>query len=111
MRGDEDTMLREHLLMFSQYSGILADSGCDVRFAVAYGNPAKMILENARNGGAGMIVLGSHGSSRLLRLLVGSTTESVMRHSPCPVLVLKTPELETEEDDCPDEETRATINA
>ncbi|WP_395994467.1 universal stress protein [Chlorobium phaeovibrioides] len=58
-----------------------------------------------------MIVLGSHGSSRLLRLLVGSTTESVMRHSPCPVLVLKTPELETEEDDCPDEETRATINA
>ncbi|WP_395994466.1 universal stress protein [Chlorobium phaeovibrioides] len=50
MRGDEDTMLREHLLMFSQYSGILADSGCDVRFAVAYGNPAKMILETPATG-------------------------------------------------------------
>ncbi|MDP8306156.1 MAG: universal stress protein [Candidatus Chlorobium antarcticum] len=111
VQGDPDAMLREHLLIFSRYSGILADSGCDVRFAVAYGKPSKMILENARNGGAGMIVLGSHGSSRLLRLLVGSTTESVMRNSPCPVLVLKTPELEEEEDDCPEEDGRETINA
>jgi len=82
-----------------------------VRFAVAYGKPSKMILENAPQRRSGNDVLGSHGSSRLLRLLVGSTTESVMRNSPCPVLVLKTPELEEEEDDCPEEDGRETINA
>jgi nucleotide-binding universal stress UspA family protein len=36
------------------------------------------------------IVLGSHGRTGLRRLLMGSVTEKVIGHAPCPVLVVKT---------------------
>lgn len=36
------------------------------------------------------IVLGSHGRTGLSRLLMGSVTEKVIGHAPCPVLVVKT---------------------
>jgi nucleotide-binding universal stress UspA family protein len=38
---------------------------------------------------ANMIVLGSHGRTGLRRLLMGSVTEAVIGHAPCPVLVVK----------------------
>jgi nucleotide-binding universal stress UspA family protein len=90
--GDRGTLLKEHLHHFSRYSDILSTFRCQVRFAVEYGSPASTIIEYASKTGAYMIVLGSHGSSDLGRLLVGSTAESVMRHAPCPVLVLHSPE-------------------
>ncbi|AAM71354.1 MAG TPA: universal stress protein [Chlorobaculum sp.] len=90
--GDRGTMLREHLHQFSSYSDLLSAYGCRVRFAVEYGSPGATIIEYASKTGAAMIVLGSHGASNLGRLLVGSTAESVMRHAPCPVLVLRSPE-------------------
>ncbi len=36
------------------------------------------------------VVLGSHGRTGLRRLLMGSVTERVIGHAPCPVLVVKT---------------------
>ncbi len=91
--GDRGTLLREHLHQFSRYSDLLSPYGCRVRFAVEYGSPAATIIDYASKTGADMIVLGSHGASDLRRLLVGGTAESVMRHAPCPVLVLRSPEL------------------
>jgi universal stress protein A len=90
--GDRGTLLKEHLHHFSSYSDLLSDYGCRVRFAVEYGAPAATIIDYAGKTGASMIVLGSHGASGIHRLLVGSTAESVMRHAPCPVLVLRSPE-------------------
>ena len=90
--NNRGTLLKEHLHQFSRYSDLLSEYGCRVRFAVEYGSPAEAIISYARTQGSNMIVLGSHGTSSILRLLVGSTTETVMRHAPCPVLVLKTPE-------------------
>jgi nucleotide-binding universal stress UspA family protein len=90
--SDQGTLLREHLHHFSRYSDILSTYGCRVRFAVEYGSPATVITSYVRKIGASMIVMGSHGTSDIRRLLVGSTTESVMRHASCPVLVLRSPE-------------------
>jgi len=36
-----------------------------------------------------MIVVGSHGRTGLRRLLMGSVTEKVIGHAPCPVLIVK----------------------
>jgi nucleotide-binding universal stress UspA family protein len=91
--GDRGKLLKEHLHHFSRYSDILSDYGCKVRFAVEHGTPADAIISFARANGTDMIALGSHGTSSIKRLLVGSTTETVMRHAPCPVLVLKSPEV------------------
>lgn len=55
------------------------------------GEPAEEILKVARDVNADMIVMGTHGSSGLTRLLVGSVAESVMRKAPCPVLTIRGP--------------------
>lgn len=46
------------------------------------------IVEYARKRGAGIIVVGSHGRHGLSHALMGSVAEKVVRHAPCPVLVV-----------------------
>lgn len=53
------------------------------------GQPADQILAAAREWDADVIVIGTHGRSGVSRLVLGSTAESVVRHAPCPVLVIK----------------------
>ncbi|MDQ7011437.1 MAG: universal stress protein, partial [Mariprofundaceae bacterium] len=38
---------------------------------------------------ADMIVIGSHGSTGLMHVLIGATAEHVVRYAHCPVLVTK----------------------
>ncbi len=40
------------------------------------------------SGGYDLVVMGASGLSYIQGLLVGSTTESVLRSSPCPVLIV-----------------------
>jgi nucleotide-binding universal stress UspA family protein len=53
------------------------------------GSPASVILEQAREIGAGMVVLGSRGLSDLGGLLLGSVAHKVIQLSSCPVLVVR----------------------
>jgi nucleotide-binding universal stress UspA family protein len=53
------------------------------------GDPAHEIIAAAREWDADLIVLGSHGRSGLARVMLGSTAESVVRHAPCPVVVVR----------------------
>jgi nucleotide-binding universal stress UspA family protein len=55
------------------------------------GDPTNEILRVAKETGAGLIVLGTHGRSGLRHLLMGSVADQVVRKAPCPVLTLKTP--------------------
>ncbi len=54
------------------------------------------IIEAARSRSADLIVMATHGHNRLKRFLLGSTTEKVMRHAPCPVLVVRGKEIAPE---------------
>ena len=47
------------------------------------------IAELAQEQQANLIVMGSHGQTGLMRLLMGRVTERVIGHAPCPVLVVK----------------------
>ena len=47
------------------------------------------IVGLAEELGADLIVLGSRGLSGMKRLLMGSVSESVVRHAHCPVLVVR----------------------
>ena len=49
------------------------------------------IIEQARRVGAGLIVMGSHARHGLGHALLGSVAEKVIRHAPCPVLVVPAP--------------------
>jgi nucleotide-binding universal stress UspA family protein len=63
--------------------------GVPCQAAVLYGPAYRVIADEARRTGAGLIVMGSHGRTGLKRLLMGSVTERVIGHAPCPVLVVK----------------------
>jgi nucleotide-binding universal stress UspA family protein len=52
------------------------------------GKPADEILAAARELDAELIVMGTHGRSRLAHLLLGSTAEAVVRQAACPVLTV-----------------------
>ena len=53
------------------------------------GGPAEEIVALAENVGAGLIVMGSRGLRGLRRALMGSVSDSVVRHAHCPVLIVR----------------------
>ncbi len=53
------------------------------------GEPVKTVLAVAHQYNADLIVMGSHGRRGLQRLLLGSTTEGVLREADLPVLVMR----------------------
>jgi nucleotide-binding universal stress UspA family protein len=63
-------------------------AGVGVEAQVVEGRPAPEIMRAAKEGGADLIVLGTHGRTGFDRLLLGSVTERVLRHAPCPVLTV-----------------------
>ena len=54
------------------------------------GEPDKEIVKLSEELGAGAIVIGSRGLGALNRTLMGSVSESVVRHAHCPVFVVRT---------------------
>jgi nucleotide-binding universal stress UspA family protein len=56
---------------------------------VRWGVPWKKIIESARENKIDLIVIPTHGRTAVKRFFVGSTTEQVLRHASCPLLVLR----------------------
>jgi nucleotide-binding universal stress UspA family protein len=52
------------------------------------------ITEAAKALSADLIIIGTHGYSGVTRAIMGSTAEKVVRHAPCPVLVVRRHEHE-----------------
>jgi len=61
--------------------------GVQVTPLVVTGHPADQIITHAQD--FDLIVMGTLGKSGLAHLLLGSTTEKVTRHAPCPVLIVR----------------------
>ena len=62
--------------------------GLRLKTTVAYAGAVDLIEHIASEEKVDLIVLGSHGSSGLERLVLGSVAETVLRKAACPVLVL-----------------------
>ena len=61
----------------------------EARHFVRVGHPADVIGKVAAEWPADLIVIGSHGLGGLGRALLGSVADAVVRHAPCPVLVVR----------------------
>lgn len=68
----------------------LLGAGFQVDTEIAKGDVREGILDVAQNWHADMIVLGSHGRGGVGRFLLGSVAESVARHAPCSVEIVRT---------------------
>jgi universal stress protein A len=61
----------------------------EVTTEVRSGKAAEEIIEAATDYGADLVVIGPRRKRGLQRLLNGSVTEDVLRHAPCPVLIVR----------------------
>jgi nucleotide-binding universal stress UspA family protein len=67
----------------------MAEAGVEAAIDVRVGSPDAEIVACARERGADLIVMGSHGRTGLERLLMGSVSERVIGQAECPVMVVK----------------------
>ena len=80
----------------------LRDSSLDASLSgdaqVVEGTPHLSICRLAQELKAALIVMGTHGRTGWHRALIGSTTELVVRHAPCSVLVIRGNNLPANQD-------------
>jgi nucleotide-binding universal stress UspA family protein len=85
VREKAEKRLEEAVKQVEQVGGTVTQSHLRV------GNPDEEILKFCdEQGGFGLIVMGSRGLGPIKRRLMGSVSESVVRHAQCPVLVART---------------------
>ena len=70
-----------------------SDAFVKVTLDYAGGKACRMIVEKASELGASLIVMNSHGRDGLERWWMGSVAEKVTRHAPCPVLLVRQPQV------------------
>jgi nucleotide-binding universal stress UspA family protein len=58
------------------------------------GNVADVISRTAEETPCDLIVMGTHGRSRMYQLMMGSVAADVTRNAPCPVVTVKAPLLQ-----------------
>ena len=63
--------------------------GVQVKTLLKEGHIVEEILKAAREGNFNLIVMGARGMSRIKEILMGSVSDGVTRHAPCPVLLVK----------------------
>ena len=64
----------------------------NVTTQVGMGSPGRLITDLAGEWKADLIVAGSHGRGFWARTLIGSTSDSLVHHAPCSVLIVRKPE-------------------
>lgn len=67
----------------------LLSQGLQAEGLVVDGRPDDAIAKAAEAAGADLIVVGSHGRTGLIKILLGSVVERVIGQAACPVLVVK----------------------
>ncbi len=77
-RESMETFLAAHFQGFGNFETVFVS-----------GIPWREIIRNARETGAGLIVIGTHGRTGVEHVIFGSTAEKVVRMAPCPVFSVR----------------------
>jgi nucleotide-binding universal stress UspA family protein len=89
VKNQVDSLKREANAQLALMIEQIVATGLEAQPLLRIGSPYDEIVSTAKEIGADLIVIGSHGRAGLERLLVGSTAERVVQYAPCPVLVVK----------------------
>ena len=87
--ADPETRVREAEDYLAANAASLRALGTDVTVEVRHGRPDEQIVEAARETGADLIAMSTHGRSGLGRLLFGSVAEQVLRNADVPVFLIR----------------------
>ena len=70
---------------------VLGDASA-VKIAALCGSATTEIIDYAKKEDFDLVVMGSHGRSAMASMLLGNVAEHVVRHCPCPVTTVRSPE-------------------
>jgi nucleotide-binding universal stress UspA family protein len=70
-----------------QAKSYLASYGIETRFQVDRGYPEQKIIDYLSKFGYDLLFIGAYGNRRIIEMVLGSTTEYVLRKSTCPVFL------------------------
>ena len=88
-----DAMLddaREHFeAAFQKITRRAQDLGVALETDIVVGHPVEQIVHRAETDHVDLIILGRRGVSRFERIIIGSTSEKVLRYAHCPVMVVR----------------------
>jgi nucleotide-binding universal stress UspA family protein len=68
---------------------VIGEVPCEIHTELIEGSVAESIIEVATTRKSDVIVMGSRGHGTLAGLLLGSTSQKVVAHAPCPVLIVR----------------------
>ena len=85
LRQRAGQLLDEQVEMIKEAGGTVTET--HIRVVAEHRDRA--IVEVAEELGAGLIAMGSRGQGGVRRALLGSVSDSVVRHAHCPVLVVR----------------------
>lgn len=81
-------MFRDRALEILNEAAGTAPEGVKIRPVVSRGQPGKVIVEVAKEEGADVIIMTTHGGHGLEHAILGSVTDRVLRLTTVPVLVV-----------------------
>jgi nucleotide-binding universal stress UspA family protein len=84
-----DQVIADARVRLDALQSAAASEGVALTTNVEKGRPAQAIVERARSGAFGLIVMGTHGRTGVSHLVLGSVAERVVRTAPCPVLTVR----------------------
>lgn len=79
----------EHAAQLADARAHLATRGVTARGVEGYGDPALVILEQAKENRADLVVVGSNDKSLVQRILQGSVSTELVHRADCDVLVVR----------------------
>ena len=82
-----DAEARENAL--AEARQYLEGRGVEGVYIEGTGHPADVLVQEAEESGADMIVVGTRGLNAARRLVMGSVSTTVVHHAPCDVLVVR----------------------
>jgi nucleotide-binding universal stress UspA family protein len=73
----------------AQAREFLEGKGITGVYVEGHGRPADVIVEEAQESGADLIIVGTRGRGAAKQLFMGSVSTNVVHHAPCDVLVVR----------------------
>ena len=89
MQAQSDDLALRALSQLNELPGADWDNGKPIVREVRIGTIFLEIIDYARAADIDLIVIGTHGRSALMHVLMGSVAERIVRKAPCPVLTVR----------------------
>ena len=89
---DISSLVKAGQMILERAKKIAQEENCkDISYELrqGIGNPGHEIVKFSQEGGVSLIVMCARGHTPLTHLLIGSVSDMVVHHAPCPVLIVR----------------------